>query len=78
MTIRAKMQLEGIYSNVYGGHKVFFRAVYDNKLDEDVRFARATPSAVADFTIDNPVIMPQLVIGKHYYFDITMVEELKG
>lgn len=74
MTIRAKMTLEGVYASTWGGAKAIFRAVYDPKLPEDLRFQKATPTAMAEFMIDNPAAASQLVIGKAYYFDITAVD----
>lgn len=73
MTIRAKMHLEGVFNQSWGGAKVIFRARYDTNIPEDLKFQKATPTACAEFQIDNPAVMPQLVIGKDYYFDITPV-----
>lgn len=76
MSIRAKMTLTGVYSTAYGGHKVIFNAVYDNKIEEDKRFQKATPTANAEFLIDNINVMSQLVIGKSYYFDISIADDV--
>ena len=75
MTIRAKMQLEDIVNNTWGGRKAFFRCNYDNLTPEDQRFCKATPTGHAEFVIDNIGATEQLVIGAYYYFDITPVNE---
>lgn len=74
MTIRAKMTLEGVYAQSWGGAKAIFRCAYDgSKSEEDISFQKATPSGSAEFQIDNPAAAEQLVIGKSYYFDISEV-----
>jgi hypothetical protein len=75
MTIRCKMTLEAVISAQWGGVKAFYRCVYDPKLiEEDVSFQKATPSGQAEFVVDNPKAIEQLVIGKSYYVDFTPVE----
>lgn len=71
MTVRAKMTLEGVYGQSWGGAKAIFRCVYDPNKEEDKSFQKATPTGSAEFQIDNPAASQQLVIGKAYYFDIT-------
>lgn len=73
MTIRAKMRLDGVYAQAWGGAKAVFRACYDEKIAEDKAFQKATPTACAEFQIDNEAVIPQLVIGESYYFDISKV-----
>lgn len=68
--IRAKMRLEAIVPNTYGGSQAIFRAEYDNSIEEDRKFQKATPNADARFSIDNPSAIEQLVVGGTYYFDI--------
>lgn len=74
MAIRAKMRLEGVYAQTWGGAKAIFRCDYDPATPEDQRFQKATPNGVAEFQIDNPDAAAQLVIGKSYYFDISPCE----
>ena len=71
MATRAKMHLVGIVPQMWGGYQVLFQCYYDDTIPEDMRFQKATPSGEARFTIDNPEVIKQLVIGKTYYFDIT-------
>ena len=75
MSIRAKMYLEGVYAQAWGGGKAIFRAAYDPNIPEDRSFSKATPTAMAEFQIDNPEAAAQLTIGKHYYFDIIEAPE---
>lgn len=75
MTIRAKMTLQGVFAQQWGGCKAIFACQYDPKIcEEDAGFQKATPSGQAEFQIDNPKAAEQMVIGKAYYFDITPVE----
>lgn len=68
--IRAMMHIQAIVPNGWGGVKVLFQAQYDDKIEEDRRFQKATPTGSAEFTIDNPAAFGQLVPGGRYYFDI--------
>lgn len=74
MTIRAKMRLNAVVAQQWGGAKAIFTCEYDPLTPEDQRFQKATPTGLAEFTIDNPDALAQLVIGKAYYFDMTPVE----
>ena len=72
MAIRAKMRLNRVFPQQWGGCKAIFNCEYDAKVcEEDAGFQKATPSGQAEFQIDNPKAAEQLVIGKSYYFDIT-------
>ena len=78
MAIRAKMTLQGVFGQTWGGFKAIFSCQYDPKIcAEDAGFQKATPSGQAEFQIDNPKAIEQLVIGKAYYFDIAEVPEVK-
>ena len=74
MKIRAKMTLQGIFANQWGGMKAVFNCQYDPQKEEDRSFQKATPSGTAEFNIDNPTVYPALVIGKSYYFDVIPVD----
>lgn len=71
MSVRCKMVLSAVVSQQWGGAKAIFNCQYDDTIEEDKRFQKATPSGVAEFSIDNPAALDQLVIGKAYYFDMT-------
>lgn len=71
MSTRCKMRLNAVVAQQWGGVKAIFNCEYDTETEEDRRFAKATPTGLAEFAIDNPAAIEQLVIGKSYYFDIT-------
>lgn len=73
MTIRAKMTLESVLPQAWGGSQATFRCLYDQKVAEDVSFQKATPSGYAHFQIDNPAALEQLTIGAAYYVDFSPV-----
>ena len=73
MGIRAKMRLENVFAQAYGGAKAIFRCEYDQQVAEDVSFQKATPSGHAEFQIDNPKAAEQLIIGRAYYVDFNIV-----
>lgn len=54
-----------------------FQSCYDNSIPEDLRFQKATPSASAEYNIDNPDALAQFELGKDYYVDFSPVPEEK-
>ena len=75
MTVRAKMRLQGIVPQIWGGFQALFQCEYDPYNPDDVKFCKASPNGEARFTIDNPAAISQLAIGKTYYFDISEVPD---
>lgn len=73
MAIRAKMVLDDVVQDQWGGKRALFVCRYDPNRKEDQSFQKATPTGTASFQIDNPAATAQLVIGREYYFDITEV-----
>jgi hypothetical protein len=74
MSIRCKMKLNYVVAQSWGGAKAIFNCEYDPSIiTEDKGFQKATPTGMAEFEIDNPKAVEQLVIGESYYFDITPV-----
>jgi len=71
MSIRCKLKLEAVIPQAWGGFQATFRAEYDNTIEEDRRFQKATPTGYVNLMIDNPKAIEQLVIGKAYYLDMT-------
>lgn len=72
MSVRAKMMLSSITENAWGSAKTLkFTAQYDTSIPEDQRFQKATPSASAEFLIDNPTAIDQFKLGEQYYVDFT-------
>jgi hypothetical protein len=55
-TTRAKMTLASIKKTAYG-QTLGFHSQYDDTIPEDQKFQLATPSASAEFMIDNPAAL---------------------
>lgn len=70
MTVRAKLTLTAVTEMLYG-KRLRFDAQYDSSIPEDQRFQKATPSAHAEFQIDNPAALEQFKLGAAYYVDFT-------
>lgn len=74
MSVRAKMVLSEVTELSWGGAKrLKFTSQYDTSIPEDQRFQKATPSASAEFLIDNPVALDQFKLGESYYVDFVAV-----
>lgn len=70
MTVRAKLVVEEIAETLWS-KRVKFSAQYDDTIEEDRRFQKATPNATAEFYIDNPAALEQFKVGKAFYVDFT-------
>lgn len=68
-TVRAKFQCT---TNEDG--KIVLEARYDDKIPEDQRFAKATPSGRLEMRVDNPDAVARLTPGKSYYLDLIECE----
>ena len=77
MTVRAKFKLADVvthdYGNGYNSHEYVFRAEYDQTIEEDRRFCKATPNGEFRMTVDNPAAREKLKPGAYYYLDLTPV-----
>jgi len=72
MSVRAKMKLTSVTEHANWGAKTLkFQAQYDTATPEDQRFQKATPTASAEFVIDNPSAVEQFKLGDDYYVDFT-------
>ena len=69
MAVRAKLHLTSEPVHEWGGKTLRFETRYDDKIPEDQRFQKATPSGHAELMIDNPAALAQFEIGKDYYVD---------
>lgn len=74
MTVRAKLRLTQITEYKWGPdahiHRTLrFETQYDDKIPEDQRFQKATPSGHCELQIDNPAALEQFQHGKAYYVD---------
>ena len=81
MNIRAKFMLQEHHQKSYGskwkGHTFIFQPQYDEKIPEDQRFARATPTGRLEIMVDNPPVVEywHSQLGKQFYLDFTLAEE---
>jgi len=76
MAVRAKFQVTKVADTLYGQKEVTLTPQYDQSIEEDRRFAKATPSGTIQLYIDNPPASDQLTIGKFFYVDFTEVPPL--
>jgi hypothetical protein len=72
--VRAKFKLSSIKQYEYGGKQFEFSAVYDDGIEENKRYAKATPSGSLLITVDNPPAAEFFEIGKSYYLDFSKAE----
>jgi len=75
MSVRAKFKVTKVAHTEYGGKEVTLTPQYDTSIEEDRRFAKATPSGTIQLYIDNPPAADQLALGKFFYVDFTEVEQ---
>lgn len=76
MKIRCKMQLVSITEHCWNESKTLrFQAMYDESIEEDRRFAKASPAGHMEINVDNPIALAHFVKGRYYYFDAIEVEE---
>lgn len=78
--IRAKFQVVRHAQTAYGnpprvnpGVEITLAPQYDSSIEEDRRFAKATPSGTMTMAVDNPTAIEQLALGKFFYVDFTEV-----
>lgn len=69
--VRGKFKLQSITQTSYGGdgRTLVFVAQYDPELPEDVAYAKATPTARIEMTVDNPAALKQFEFGEAIYVD---------
>lgn len=76
--IRCKLRLSTITEQQWSKDckqtKLIFEASYDESIEEDRRFCKATPSGKFEMVVDNPVALQFFEIGKYYYFDAIKCE----
>ncbi len=73
--VRAKMQVVKVAKLTWGATEVTLTPVYDQSIEEDRRFSKATPTGGSSIqlTIDNPPASDQLALGKFFYVDFNEV-----
>lgn len=53
------------------GRTVVLEPRYDSTIEEDRRFAQATPSGRLEMFVDNPKALDHLAVGSVHYLDFT-------
>jgi hypothetical protein len=84
--VRTKFQVTKIARSAYGhptavpstAVEVTLTPQYDQSIEEDKRFAKATPSGTIQLYIDSPPASDYLALGKVFYVDFTEVETQKS
>lgn len=71
--VRGKFQVTNITSNYWNRDSKTIRlsAVWDDGIDENARFAKATPSGSIEIQIDNPLAAEFFELGKYVYVDFS-------
>ena len=75
--VRAKFRLSEKKSLDYGNGPeitLVFTAQYDQSIEEDRRFQKATPTGRFEMRVDNPTALAFFTLGKQYYIDMTEAE----
>ncbi len=72
--VRGKFQVYSIEKFASGsGVQITLYPQYDTSIEEDRRFAKATPSGSIKMYVDNPTASDYLTVGKYFYVDFTEV-----
>lgn len=81
--VRAKFVVSKVSKSYYrgsdgkaceGSAEITLHPQYDQSIEEDRRFAKATPSGTIVLTVDNPPAAAYLEPGQQFYVDFTRVE----
>jgi len=79
--VRAKFRLTSVKESkwnpapeVKASVELRFDAVYDDGIEENQRFSKATPSGCLTMQVDNPAALEQMKLGQAYYLDMTPAE----
>jgi hypothetical protein len=73
--VRGKFQVTAITEHSYPTKEIEFATVYDTSIPEDQRFLKATPYGSIKMSVDNPVALEQLKLGRFFYVDFTEVPQ---
>jgi hypothetical protein len=74
MTVRGKFEVQKVAKLSYGGSEITLSPHYDTSIEEDRRYAKATPSATITMYVNNPPAEAVLALGKFFYVDFTPIE----
>jgi hypothetical protein len=70
-TVRAKVRVTKITNHDGGGFEVTAVPVWDDGIEENARFAKATPSGAIQLWVDNPPAREFFTLGRFLYVDFT-------
>jgi hypothetical protein len=75
MQVRCKFQLISIkeVSWNFDAREFCFQARYDERIEEDRRFMKASPMGEFTVMVDNPAVIEHYKLGHFYYFDSSPV-----
>ena len=73
--IRARCRVAEVTKTVEDSICVSLIAVYDHGIEENRRFAKATPAGSIELWVDNPPTSDYLQLGEYFYLDLTKCEE---
>lgn len=76
--VRAKFAVSSVTKSYYNGKEnngvtIKLTPQYDQSIEEDRRFAKATPSGEITMFVDNPPASDFLIAGGTFYVDFTPV-----
>jgi hypothetical protein len=57
-----------------GATTIILRPQYDQNIEEDKRFAKATPTGEVSMYVDNPLAQAFFELGKLYYLDFSKAD----
>lgn len=71
--VRGKFQVTSITSNHWNkdSKTIKLAAVYDNGIEENAKYAKASPSGSIEIQIDNPPASEFFELGKYVYVDFS-------
>jgi len=69
---RCKFKCSAIETYEHSTKLYTFQCTYDSSIEEDRRFAKASPSGELKIYIDNPSAQKFFEVGKTYYFDASV------
>jgi uncharacterized DUF497 family protein len=74
--VRAKFHLSEVHNLSWGSKRFVFKPQYDTSIEEDRRFAKASPDGRFEIVVDNPSAAEQFNLGAFYYVDFTPAESV--
>jgi hypothetical protein len=75
--VRAKARVTKVTSHEGGGFEMTAIPVYDDGIEENARFAKATPSGEIRLWVDNPPAREFFTLGRILYVDFVGAESVK-